>query len=225
VDRGPRSDVEPLRVYDTSAVGPPIVLQRRLVTIGLPSDDGSREVLELLELRNPGERTRIAADTASAVWSGAVPSEARHLRVGESDMSPSAVLRTDDGIAVFAPLTPERTHQLTYQYYLPGTVRTLALPVDPGAVEFNLLLEDTVAALDGVPLRAVGTQPIEGRRFAAFRADSVAAGGVVTIAFSAPPFRPERLVPWIAGAVAVALAWGLVVAFRRAAPPRGGRPA
>jgi hypothetical protein len=219
VDLGPRSEVEPLLVYDTTSAGPPIVLHRRLVTIGLPAENGAREVLELLELRNPGSRTRVAPDSTRAVWGGPLPAAALQFRVGESDMSPGAVLRVGDRVAVFAPLSPERVHQLTYQYYLPGALRSVALPLDGPVTEFNLLVEDTAAAVTGTDLVVLGTRPIEGRRFAAFRADSVAPGTVVTVAFSATPFRVDRLVPWIAGAAALVLAWGLVVAFRRARVP------
>jgi hypothetical protein len=215
IAEGPRLEVPPLVVYDTAATGPAIVLDRRLVTVGLPGTEGSREVLELLELRNPGTRTRISPDSVQPVWAGPIPPDARQFQVGESDMSPGAVFRLRDSIAVFAPLPPDRSHQLTVQYYLPGDARRLELPVSGLVRELNLLLEDTAATVGGVPLARVETQTIEGRRFAAYRADSLTGGGVVTVAFSAAPFRYERLVPWVAGAAAVALVWGLVVAFRR----------
>jgi hypothetical protein len=130
-------------------------------------------------------------------------------------MSPNAILRVPDGVAVFAPLPPGQLHQVTYQYYLPATVRTLLLPLDQAVTDFNLLLEDTTAVVAGPPLDATGMQNIEGRRFAGSRADNVPGGTVVTVAFSAPPFRVDRLVPWIAGAAAVALAVGLWMALRK----------
>lgn len=224
LETGPRVEVAPLVVYDTASTGPAIVLQRRLVTVGLPGKEGSREVLELLELRNPDTRTRISPDSVRPVWAGTIPPEASQFRVGESDMSPAAVFRLRDSIAVFAALPPDRTHQLTVQYYLPGDAWRLSLAVSGFVQEFDVLLEDTAATVGGAPLVRMETQSIEGRRFAAYRADSLVAGAVVTVAFSAAPFRFERLVPWVAGVAAVALVWGLLVAFRR---PSGGarRPA
>ena len=215
VERGPRSDVPPLLVYDTTSAGPPIAVRRRLVTVGLPGADGAREVLELLELLNVGTRTRVSPDSMQPVWNGTLPAEAIQFRVGESDMSPSAVLRVANSVAVFAPLPPGQLHQVTYQYYLPANVRTLLLPLDQPVTDFNLLLEDTVAVVAGPVLVATGMQSIEGRRFAGFQAENVPGGTVVTVAFSAPPFRWDRLVPWIAGVAALALAVGLWVAVKK----------
>jgi hypothetical protein len=217
VDHGPRVAVGALLVYDTTSAGPPIALRRRLVTVGLPGADGSREVLELLELLNVGTRTRVAPDSVHAVWTGALPGGAIQFRVGESDVSPDAVQRDDDRIAVFAPLPPGQLHQVTYQYYLPAMARRLAIPLDQPVTDFNLLLEDTAAVVTGPPLERAGIQGIEGRRFAGFRADALpgGAGSLVTVTFSAPPFRLDRLVPWIAGAVAVALVVGLWIALRK----------
>jgi len=215
VNRGPRTEVPPLLVYDTTSVGPPIALRRRLVTVGLPGADGTREVLELLELLNVGAGTRVSPDSVRPVWTGALPAEAIQFRAGESDMSPSAILRVPDGVAVYAPLPPGQVHQVTYQYYLPATVRTLLLPLDQPVTDFNLLLEDTTAVVAGPPLNATGMQSIEGRRFAGSRADNVPGGTVVTVAFAAPPFRVDRLVPWVAGAAALALGVGLWVALKK----------
>src|SRR5207253_5736403 len=56
-----RSKPAPLRalyVYDTSSAGPAVRVTRRLVTVAKLKRDGSRDVLELLELENPGAATR-----------------------------------------------------------------------------------------------------------------------------------------------------------------------
>ena len=215
LDRGPRADVPPLVVHDTSSSGPAIVLQRRLITMGRPGADGSREVLELLELLNPGTATRVSPDGLRPVWSGVLPREAVQFQSGESDMSPGSITRLGERVGVFAPLPPAQVHQVTFQYFLPADVRTLRLPIDQPVAELNVLLEDTAAVLSGLALEAVGVQPIENRRFAGFRAGAVAGDTSVTIAFPAPPFRLDRLVPWIAGMTGLALALGLWRATRR----------
>src|SRR5207247_11164233 len=57
------SSLRPLYVYDTSSTGPAVRVIRRLVTVAKEKRDGSRDVLELLELVNPGVATRVARDT------------------------------------------------------------------------------------------------------------------------------------------------------------------
>jgi hypothetical protein len=217
VEGGGRSAVDPLVVHDTTSVGPAIVLQRRLITIALPGRDGAREVLELLDLLNPGTKTRVARDSLRPVWTGALPREAVEFSAGESDMSPSAIQRRSDDVAVFAPLVPARLHQVSYRYYLPGSARSVTVPLDQPIGDLNLLLEDTAATVAGVALEAVATEPIENRRFAGYRTEAVPGGAAITVSFSATPFPLERLVPWIVGVVAVMLGIGLWRALRRPA--------
>src|SRR5207253_202075 len=59
----PRTSLRPLLVYDTTSTGPGVRVERRLLTVAKQKPDGARDVLELLELKNPGSKTRIAADT------------------------------------------------------------------------------------------------------------------------------------------------------------------
>src|SRR2546429_9527408 len=77
-----RSALHPIYVYDTSSTGPGVALLRRLVTIAGRKKDGTRDVLELLELENPGAKTRIAPDTLRPTWAGALPTVAIQFRVG-----------------------------------------------------------------------------------------------------------------------------------------------
>src|SRR3989442_1464096 len=61
-----RSDLRPLYIYDTSSTGPAVRVMRRLVTVAKEKQDGSRDVLHLLGLENPGVATRVARDTLVA---------------------------------------------------------------------------------------------------------------------------------------------------------------
>jgi len=211
--------LRPLLVYDTTSAGPGVQVARRLVTFAHAKADGSRDALELLELLNPGRKTRIAPDTARPTWTGAVPHEAIQFQVGQGDLSAEAVTLRGDSVAVFGPVPPGEPKQLSYAYVLPGNVERLALPVDQATAELDLLLEDTTAAVAAPQLDTLGREALEGRRFARYRARSLPAGAAVTIAFPAPSrTRAEALVPWVVALAAVALAVGFVVALRRKPP-------
>lgn len=207
--------VDPLVVYDTSSTGPPLILQRRLVTIAHAKPDGSRDVLELLELVNPGTATRIAPDTLRPVWEGAIPAGVVQFDVQAGDFSSDAVVRRGDQVRLFGPLQPNGFHQLSYAYTLPSSVAALALPIDQPTVELDLLLEDTLSQATAPGLRAGGVQPIEQRSFMRYRADTLPAGAPVRIAFPKTPMRAERVLPFLVVAIAIALGAGLWIALKR----------
>lgn len=215
----PRSTVElrPLLVYDTTSRGPAIQVARRLVTVAKPKSDGTREALELVELVNPGAKTKIAADTTQPTWTGAVPREAIQFQVGQGDLSAQAVALRGDRVAVFGPVPPGEPKQLSYAYVLPGDVIRLVVPIDQPTAELDLLLEDTAAAVTAPPpLDTLGVQALEGRRFARYRARPVPAGAGVTVAFAdRRGLGAEQLVPYVVLGAALALGAGFVVALRR----------
>ncbi|HEU5303555.1 MAG TPA: carboxypeptidase-like regulatory domain-containing protein, partial [Gemmatimonadales bacterium] len=82
-------------VSDTSATAPVTLVARHLV-LTRPGPDGSRSVLDLLVLRNEGQRTRVAPDSVHPSWSGPLPSGTLGLELGEGDISPDAVSRRRD---------------------------------------------------------------------------------------------------------------------------------
>src|SRR5205814_1315812 len=139
------SGLRTLYVYDTSSTGPAVRVMRRLVTVVKEKRDGSRDVLELVELENPGVATRVARDTVRPTWAGAIPPVAIQFRVGQGDVSPQVVTRRGDSVAVYGPLPPGERKQLSYTYVLSATVRRVSLPIDQPTNEVDLLLEDTTA--------------------------------------------------------------------------------
>jgi hypothetical protein len=212
------ADYGTLVVYDTTSAGDPVRLAVRFATIGGARRDGAREVLEAIELQNPGARTRIPADTATPVWRGTVPSGIAEFQVGESDVSAEAVVRHGDSVAVFAPLAPGGTKQISFAYVLPDTLTAWRLPLDQPVGELLLLVEDTAAAVTAPGLETLSTEAVEGRRFARYRATGVPAGAVVEVRLTRRGFRAERFVPWVVGVAALALAAGLWIALRRPRP-------
>ena len=212
--QGVRS-ADTLFVWDTTSTGPPLVLSRRLLTVARPKQDGTRDVLEIIELNNTDTRTRVAPDTVHPTWSGAIPRDAIQFQAGQGDFSAQAVTRRGDSVLVFGPIQPGGPRQLTYGYVLPGTGRPVAVPIDQAVAELDLLLEDTTAIAVAPAVVGLGVTAIEDRRFARYRAGPVRAGAPVTIEFPRGPFRLERLVPVIAIAAAGALAAGMIIALRK----------
>jgi hypothetical protein len=212
------ADYGTLVVYDTTSAGDPVRLAVRFATIGGARRDGAREVLEAIELQNPGARTRIPADTAAPVWRGTLPGGIAEFQVGESDVSAEAVVRHGDAVAVFAPLAPGGTKQISFAYVLPDTLSAWRLPLDQPVGELLLLVEDTAALVTAPGLETLSTEAVEGRRFARYRATGVPAGAVVEVRLTRRGFRAERFVPWVVGVAALALAAGLWIALRRPRP-------
>ena len=211
----PAVRVEDLVVYRTSKNAPPIRLVRRLVTIARPAPDGTRDVLEILELENTGLTTRITDDTLVPTWAGAIPRAAVQFQAGQGDVSPEAMLLRGDSILVLGPIPPGQVKQLSYGYVLPAGGSGFTLPIDQATQDLNLLVEDTTAVVEAPKLESLGVQAIEQRRFAAYRAGPLAAGDRVTIGLPRGAFRPQTLVPYIIAIVAAAMAGALVWALKR----------
>lgn len=211
----PAVRVEDLVVYRTTKNAPPIHVARRLVTIARPADDGTREVLEILELENTGLTTRITDDTLVPTWAGAIPASAVQFQAGQGDISPEAMLHRGDSIFVLGPIPPGPVKQLSYGYLLPAGGGGFALPIDQATQDLNLLIEDTAAVVDAPQVESLGVQAIEQRRFAAYRAGPLAAGDRVTIGLPRGAFRPEALLKYVIFFFAAALLVGLVWALRR----------
>lgn len=207
--------VEDLVVYRATKGTPPIEVARRLVTIGLPAADGTREVLEILELQNAGLSTRITDDTLVPTWSGAIPPSAIQFQAGQGDISPEAMKRVDDRVFVLGAIPPGQVKQLSYGYMLPAGVGRLPIPIDQATKDVNLLIEDTVAAVDAPGLQSLGVQQVEQRRFAAYRAGPLAPGDRVTIGLPRGAFRPQMLVPYVVGLLGAGMLAALVWALRR----------
>lgn len=215
VEAGQPASVDTIVVFDTSSTGPPVRVQRRLVTVNGAKQDGARDVLEIIELENPGTATRIATDTSQPTWAGAIPRVAVQFQVGQGDFSPDAVGLKGDSILVFGPVQPEVTRQLSVSYELPSSARTMEVPIDQPTGELDLLIEDTLTSVTGPTLHAIGVRHIENRSYAGYASDSLPAGTTVTLTFPAGRFRVERVVPFLVGAVALALGAGLWIALRR----------
>jgi hypothetical protein len=158
-----------LVVHDTSSRAP-VALSARHVVIPRAGDDGTREVLDLVLLANSGTLTRVAPDSLAPSWSGPLPPGSEGLELGESDVSPDAVIRRNDSAIVSAPIAPGEK-QLALQYHLPGGRQEIEIPVGPEPVGLNVLLEDSGATAEGPGLALADSQVIEGRSFQRWSGD------------------------------------------------------
>ena len=211
----PAVHVEDILTFPASRTGPPLRLARRLATISTATADGSREVLEILELENPGQATRITDDTLVPTWSGRLPGRTGQYRAGQGDVSPEAMRFRNDSVLIYAPIPPGLAKQLSFDYTLAAGARTFVMPIDQPTVEVNLLVEDTVALVIAPKLESFGVKEIEGRRFAAYRAGPLAAGERVEIRLPPGKFRAQALLPYVIALVAAGMLVALVWALRR----------
>ena len=211
----PAVHVEDILTFPASRTGPPLRLARRLATISTATTDGSREVLEILELENPGQATRITDDTLVPTWAGRLPERTGQYRAGQGDVSPEAMRFRTDSVLIYAPIPPGPAKQLSYDYTLTAGARTFVMPIDQPTVEVNLLVEDTVALVIAPKLESFGVKEIEGRRFAAYRAGPLAAGERVEIRLPPGKFRAQALLPYVIAVVAAGMLVVLVWALRR----------
>src|SRR5439155_7686306 len=83
--------LDPVLVYHASSTGAPVGVSQRLFTIARAKADGSRDMLEIIQLLNPGPATRVAADTTAPTWWGVLPAGVVQFQAGEGDVSAPAV--------------------------------------------------------------------------------------------------------------------------------------
>jgi len=215
----PAVHVEDLIAFPTTSAGVPIHLARRLATVARANEDGTREVLEILELQNTGVATRVTTDTLAPTWAGRVPAGAGQLRAGQGDISSDAVQFRHDSVIVFAPIPPGPAKQFSFGYSLPSATRVLVFPIDQTTDEVNLLVEDTVAVVSAPGLESLGIKELEQRRFAAYRAGPLAPDNKVEIRLPAGKFHAQLLLPYVIAVFAIGMVIALVWALRRRPPP------
>jgi len=150
-------------VSDTSSTAP-IEVASRHVVIGRPKEDGTRPVLEIVILQNPGDLTRVGADSAAGTWAGRLPAAALQFSVGEGAYSSSALTRRGDSVVLAAPLPPGEK-QVLYSYALPAGLKVARLPVDDSVGQITLLVEELDRPVSGGALVLADTQQFEGRAF------------------------------------------------------------
>jgi hypothetical protein len=189
---------------------------QRHVVVRRSGATGGRGVLEILNLVNRGDRTRISPDSITPVWAGRLPRGASGFQVGESDVSADAVGRRGDSVVVTAPIPPGRK-QVVYTYNLPGGDSRLVLPLEQPAERLLVLLEDTAATLLEGPLVRRGVEVFEDTHFALFDGPVPAGAGQAVFRLSRGRISAEILAIGVAGLAAGLLLLAVPLLRRRVA--------
>jgi len=200
-----------------------VELGARHLVIADPGDDGTRGILDLIVLRNRGDRTLVAPDPLRPSWSLPLPSGTFGLEAGEGDASPDALRRQGDRLLLFAPVPPGQK-QLIVQYGLPARTRTVTLPFDQGADFVNVLIADRAAKVTGGALAPADTEVIQGRTYRRWMG-AVPAGATVRITLGGPFGPPGWALGALVGGLAIGLAFAAFHSLRRpktapVGPPR-----
>lgn len=211
-----------LAVFDTSTAGPPLVITVRHVVVTAPENDGARRVMDLLQVRNGGTTTRVAADTTAATWRMRLPSGIVNVQAGEGEVSPAAVRQEGEFVAVTAPFPPG-DKQVVVTYVVPRSARAVRIPIDQPTARLELLVEDPRAEASGAGIVAADPVVLEGRTLRRFTAERATAGAVVTLGLRVASDAGRRFAWIVVLAAGAALAGGVYVGLRRrsAAPPVG----
>ena len=213
------ADTIRLAVYDTASAGAPLDVAVRHLVISAPGGDGSRDVLDIVQVGNPGETTRVPRDSSAPTWHMKLPRGIASFQVGEGDVPTSAVVQAGDSLDVTAPFPPG-LKQVVVTYVVPRDLTTLSVPLDQPTLRLELLVEDSSASASGANLVAADPLTIQGRRFRRFSASDIPVGETVQITFGA---AGTRNLGWLAVALSAVLlgAGGYIAAQRR----RAGAPA
>lgn len=216
-DPANRTDDILLVVSDTSSSAPVVVAARSLI-VGGAEPSGSRTVVEVVELANRGQATRVAADSVPT-FAIALGRGGHGFVIEDTDLSPDAVLVRGDTLLVFAPLAPgERV--VIVQYVLPAGTSRLELPAGPAVDTMQVLLEMGKLELL-VDLPRVADEELDGRPYARW-VGPWPDGAPLAVAVTGVNIRPDLLLGALVAILILGMSAGLMLARRRRSP---GAPA
>ncbi len=201
-------------VLDTSSAAP-VSIAARHVIIGGPAADGTRDVVDLVVLRNQGGRTRVGTGPGSPSFRMPTPPRVANLRVGDGDFSPEAFEHEGDELRLLGPVPPG-DRQFFLEYQIPPGARALDLPLVPAPDTLTVLAEEGDLRLPG-SMQGAGTEAMVGSEFTRWSGHPEA--GTLVIGMPGATHTPRWLLP----ALIALLAIPLVLMTRRALLPRGGR--
>lgn len=206
-----RGEPVDLLVVDTASDAPVRVAARHVV-IGGPAADGTRDVIDMLVLRNPGSVTRVGRDSTTPAFRMALPPNVANVTLGDADFAADAFDVHDDTLALLAPIPPG-DRQFMLQYQLPPGAVALELPLDPSPDTLSVLAEEPGLEMPAA-LRQVGTEPMAGRTFTRW---SGRMDGTLRVGLESGGATPG----WVLPVLVVLLAIPLIHVTRRALlPPR-----
>jgi len=205
-------------VFDTTSARVPVTVRGRHVAVSRAGPDGSRDVLDVYELSNDGERTAVPNTTSNAgVWSAALPAGATAFAVRASGDVPADGTTATNGRAVLrTPLAPG-IKQVAFSYRLAAARFPFAVPVEAPTGVLEVLVEDPRGVVRGAGLVQAAPAALEGHTFHRYLAQDVPAGAPVTVDVPAAPADawPRWAVPALLAGVGGAMTVGLLAGYRR----------
>jgi len=204
-----------LPVFDTSSAGAPLDVAVRHVVVSAPDQaDGSRDVLDIVQVSNPGTTTRVAR-AGTPTWRMLLPRGIEAFRVGEGDVPADAVHKVGDSLLVSAPFPPG-VKQVVAIYVVPSGMTELRVPIDQPTAQLEVLIEDSLANATGAALASGNPLQFGDRTFRHFASARAVRGETAEITFGGPK---RRNLTWLTIALAgLLLAGGAFVAARRRGP-------
>jgi hypothetical protein len=188
---------------DTSSTAP-VSIAARHVIVGGPAADGTRDVIDLVVLRNTTSFTRTTADQQIASWTMLLPPQIANLTVGDADFAPDAFDVFADTLLLHAPIPPGE-RQFFLQYQLPPNTAELQLPLEPRPDTLSILTEENSLKVGDGMVRA-GIEEVQGREFIRYSGGEDATSPVmIRFPDSAPP--PGWLLPVLLMVVALPILW------------------
>ncbi len=221
-----RGDDAELVVHDTTSAPVPIHVRGRHVVFAARGDNKRRTILEVYELSNDSIVTRVAGGARGVVWQAPLLDGAARAKIEQADFSGGAVRFEEQHIRLAAPFAPG-LKQISYSYDVPAET-DYTFRVDEPADVLEVLVEDPLARAEGGTLASQGATVTDGRTFARFVAQDVAAGAVirVNIPGKAAATDNELRVLALMAALGAVLLVGLARAmFRRQGGARARQPA
>jgi hypothetical protein len=200
-----------LMVYDTSSAAP-IELEARHLVLTRPGEEGSRGLLDLIILRNPGRLTRVAPDSLQGTWSLLLPHGSSGLQVRESDISAEALKRTGDTLTISAALAPGEK-QLTLEYQVPLAQQSIELRLQRAGFPLNVMVEEPGVKVEGPGLAPADSQVIQNRSFRRW-SGTVTRAGVLRLTLPGNHATPRWLLVTLVGGLGLALFAGGLYALR-----------
>jgi hypothetical protein len=211
-----------LVVHDTTSAPLPIRVRGRHVIVSATPAGARRAIIEVYELSNDGTQTRVAVGDSGTTWTGRLLDGAERAQIGRTDFSGGAV-RFDNGrVRLSAPIAPG-LKQLSLSYDVPQQAE-YTFVVDDSTNVLEVLVEDSLGRAVGGGLVPAGPAKVEGRTFARFLAQDVAAGAAIAVAVpgAGSATANQLRILAITAAVGMLLLVGLARAmFRRQARGRG----
>ncbi|HEY3933699.1 MAG TPA: hypothetical protein VGL65_03705 [Gemmatimonadales bacterium] len=186
-------------VADTSGRASVSLAARHLIVSSV-GNEGTRDVVDLYVLDNPGSVTRVAADTAHYTWFTVIPPYVVNVHGGNSAFAIESLRLSGDTVALYAAIPPGQ-HDVELDYQIPPNAHRVDVPVPDAAPISNIITPDRSIRVRGDFVRS--DTVIEKKAYARWEGKLVR-GETVTLLLSADP-PPQWLLPAMLGGMALIL--------------------